>query len=386
MLPLQPHPTAEPIPYAGWAFKAAVELDRACPGFLAATYYFSPAKRQAAFLTMAALRWEQPEAIAERLGRLDPNICEPGTGPLAVIARAVITLPAKRIVSAVLGLERLPNGLMGTLSRLGPDPLGVSHYSYCDLVRTFASDTPIDRARTKVLMQISGPVSHSIVAVTRTLDPILLHPNVVMTTHGTIEAIALNRALAFIRERCSTANERNLRESIRVYGPNRKMKPWVQNWIRQAADRMPWPSPVEDDPAFIPLSTAAALIEAGKRLSLCLDTKIAEVALGRFFFMEYRPADAAESVVVELRRVSTGWLLEGCHSRANNSVASTTAAMIRQKLMEHGVITYKRLSGDGLADVARLLGVWAFAEIEGEEFDPEPALEALETGGLEDSL
>jgi hypothetical protein len=270
---------------------------------------------------------------------------------------------------------------MGTLARLGPDPLGPSHQAYCDLIQIFTSHNPEDRARAKVLMQLNGPVGGAVVQVVRALDPVLLHPNVLSAIRTVPDAIALNHALAFIRARCSKATDEYLRASIKTYGSHRKMTGWVRIWVRQA-DKMPWPSPVpEDDPSFVSLSTANALIEAGERLSLCLETKVPEVALGRYYYLEYRPEDGDESAVIELRRVSTGWLYEGCHGPKNSPVPTSTAAAIRQKLLSHGVTIYERASGKGLGDVARFFSIWDFHGRDG-DFDLLTDLEELETETL----
>jgi hypothetical protein len=381
LIPFQTQSKPQPMPFSGWAFEKSIELDWVCPNFLATTYNSRPAKRQAVFLTLAALQWENIEALAERLGSAAPTVRDPGLEPLAEIARALIVLPAKAIVSAVLGSAILPNGLMGTLARLGPDPLGPSHQAYRDLIDIFTNQTLEDRARAKVLMQLNGPVGGAVVQVVRALDPVLLHPNVLSAIHTVPDAIALNHALAFIRARCSKATDEYLRASIKTYGSHRKMTGWVRLWVRQA-DLMPWPSPIpEDDTAFVPLSTASALIEAGERLSLCLETKIPEVALGRYYYLEYRPEDSEESAVIELRRVSSGWVLEGSHGPKNRPVPPSTAATIRQKLLSHGVLIYDRASGEGLGEVARLFNIWDFDRRDG-DFDLLTDLEELETEAL----
>ncbi len=156
LITLASHRNVRPRPYNGWALDAAVMLDCACPSLLTASFYFRGSKRQAFFLALAALSWEDTNQLAERLGRSAPDVWSPGLDRLAVIARALIVLPPRQIVQAVLGVDVLPPGLMGSLMQLGDDPIGTTAASFKHLVDVFSTQTLARRARRAALVSAAA--------------------------------------------------------------------------------------------------------------------------------------------------------------------------------------------------------------------------------------
>ena len=60
-----------PKTYSGWALDRAIILDRACPGLLASTLYFGPARRQAAFLELLPIMLDRMRRIQLQRGSCD---------------------------------------------------------------------------------------------------------------------------------------------------------------------------------------------------------------------------------------------------------------------------------------------------------------------------
>jgi hypothetical protein len=111
------------------------------------------------------------------------------------------------------------------------------------------------------------------------------------------------------------------------------------------------------DHTFTPLTSAEAIRAKALQYQNCLRTELGEVALGRKYFLEYRPAPA----IVELTALSEGrWAcLDGIYGPKNASLDLGTKRLIRRKLQASGVLVYARhAEANRWNSLARLLGVY----------------------------
>src|ERR1700712_2701958 len=114
-------PMQQPRPFNGFYLQTACKLDAACPGYLNRILHASSLKRSVQFAAYLEIDFSQPEMMATRLRSLAPSVCDSSLDPVAQIARALIQLTPRTILKGLYG--SLPDGLLGLMSRIGPDPL-----------------------------------------------------------------------------------------------------------------------------------------------------------------------------------------------------------------------------------------------------------------------
>ncbi|ACK85536.1 hypothetical protein Mchl_4762 [Methylorubrum extorquens CM4] len=358
-------------------------LDCACSGLLASTLYFGPTRRQAVFLVMASIDWLGQAEIACRLQRAIEGTVAPGQSDAAVIGRAILLLRRPRdLVRALFG--SVPDGLVGALQRLGHDPVGGPE-TYQELQRLFFSSAAADRRRVKVLGQMAGSLLGAQIEIVSLLDPVLLNPTFVSNVYETKQVAELNAALAYVRARCSGATDDAVGSSLSRLKPGDHRSTLYKWWIHRF-DRLPRTLDTKGDPTLVILGSAEALSDAGRRYANCLKSKVGEVYVGNYVYIEYRPAAPEPGAIAELRVTTQGFLLEGLYARKNCKVRPERAAAVRRKLAACGVALYDHAPDeqDIVAAAAQVLNYYNFAEPDntgwGVEFDEPPAndLEELE--------
>ncbi|MEE7458053.1 hypothetical protein MPAR168_20150 [Methylorubrum populi] len=370
--------------YSGWALDRAIILDCACPGLLASTLYFGAARRQAVFLVLASFDWFGQAEIARRLRHVAEDTDAPGNSDPTVIGRAILLLRRPRDLVRVL-FGTVPDGLLGAMQRLGHDPVGVPE-TYRELQRLFFSTAALDRHRVKVLAQMSGSLVGAQIEIVSLLDPMLLHPAFVSNVYETKQVAELNAALAYVRARCSSATDDAVRLSLARLKPGDHRSTMYKWWIHRF-DRLPRTLNTRGDPSLGVLGSAEALSDAGRRYANCLKSKVGEVYVGNYVYIEYRPAAPEPGVIAELRVTTQGFLLEALYARKNYRVRPERAATVRRKLAACGVALYDHAPDDRnlVAAAAQVLNQYNFAEPDntgwGVEFDEPPAndLEELVT-------
>ncbi len=141
-----------------WALDAAIDIECETPSFLASTFYFGPAKRQATFSLLSDLHLgTSAEELASRFRAAAPSVGSTKLSAKAQIGRALVVLRPKAILDC-LRSESSPDGLLGVLTRLGVDVAGPPE-RYRELRRVFASRDLLDRKRARVLSQIEGDLT-----------------------------------------------------------------------------------------------------------------------------------------------------------------------------------------------------------------------------------
>ncbi|MGF3027377.1 hypothetical protein ACQVP2_31785 [Methylobacterium aquaticum] len=322
------------------------------------------------FLAYAEIEAGDAAAFANRLGVAEASSAIGNAdADEAVIGRVLAVLKPREIVEAIFKVA--PDGFLGLLRRLGPDPLP-DPALYRELHRLFASRDPADRARVLVLRQSPGTISHTQIAIVLALDPVLLHPRFVRKIESLKEARDLNAALGYVRAHCSAATDEAIRQSVSSFPEKKIIEAFLRGWARRF-DRLPFPLVVHD-PSLIVLDTGAALVDAGRRYDNCLATKVPEVLVGRNLYIEIKTG-TNRSLIAELRRTSRFWVLQMLYQRGNGRVPRDLAAAVRSKLATHGIAIYDRPSTSvaGLDAAAKMLDIYDWRLSDVSEFDtPEP--------------
>ncbi|MGH1570880.1 hypothetical protein ACRAWG_09655 [Methylobacterium sp. P31] len=347
--------------FSQWVLDLSIDLDFACPGFIAATLRFGIQRRQAFFLVLTTVRERGVNEVARRLRHREfaPEFRD--LEDVALLGRAVVHLRRPRdLVRAVFGGS--PDGLLGALARLGPDPIEPEQYR--ELARLFFSSDPADRRRAKVLGQIEGSLVGAHIEVVNLLDPVLLHPAMVKLLRDEEQVAQLHLAFAYVRAHCSRASDDAIRASLGRLKPDGRWSDLIRAWAARF-DILPCSLDTGGDPTLNVLGSAAALADAGRRYKNCLATKIHEVLIGSLLFVEYLPEALGQpGLICELRRTTQGYHLEGLFARENRRVRADRACIVRGRLAACGVAILDHGPGEWsvLNATANALGIVDFDE------------------------
>jgi hypothetical protein len=294
------------------------------------------------------------------------------TTSTTILSEAVLRLRRPHdLVRAVLAGP--PVGLLGTLARLGDDPIGEPR-TYYELARLFLSRDPADRRRAKILGQISGGLVGPQVEIVGKLDPVLLHPALVAKLDDLVQVEELHIALAYARAYCSWATDDAIRASLGRLRQSESYVTLIKSWASRF-DRLPHGLDTRGDPNLVVLASAAMMTAAGRKYRNCLKTRISESFLGSTVFVEFRPSDARElGAIAVLRRTNTGFILEAMYAAENRRVRADRADLIRRKLMACGVAVYAHAPDDPaiVRSVARMLGQWALGDPDNDGWGGDP--------------
>jgi len=348
-------------PFSGWALQRLAEIDRDCPGLLAASMRFGAQRRQAVFLVLALAELLGLDEVVHHLRSAEGMQDFTSANSSAILGEAILRLRRPRdLVRTVLAG---PVGLLGALARLGDDPIGEPR-AYYELARLHLSGDPADRRRVKVLGQISGNLVGAQIEIVSALDPVLLHPALVGCLTELRQVQELNSAMTYIRERCSGATNDAISASLKRMKPGGHRADLVKFWAARF-DRPPVELDLRGDPALIVLDCPAKLADAGRRYKNCLAARINEVFLGAFVYVEIRFGCGGEpGAIAELRHTDRGFVLEGLYAADNRRVPTDRAQIAREKLAAYGVALLAHAPGERepVIAAARLLNEHALAE------------------------
>lgn len=359
-MPLDPNQPNQQIfdrttrPYSGWALDSAIQIDAVMPSFLASSYRWGALRRQVLFLLLAQLGNTD---LADRITSGGVGESELGNDPLARIGSAISSSRPQHLLKSLLGA--VPEGLIGTLRRLGHEPAERSR-CYATLLEIYQSNDPCDRLRVRLLGQTTGALKPGQIAALSVLDPVLLHPQVLSRVKSLSEAQSINNAVTFVRDRCSTANSAALRQSLDHLEDKHKLSSWLRRWAERCDGLAVETAMFGSDPTLHVLGSGAALINAGRRYRNCLRSKIGETVTGRFAYLEYCPEPGMPGAIAELRRTNHGYVLDGLYARSNGHLTREVAAALRDRLARCGVSIRCHVPGneEQLAATAKLLGIY----------------------------
>ena len=317
-------------PLSGWLLSTLVALEEDCGGTLLFAYKAGPLWRNAVAVAVATGSLDHhPETFLLRAhGEVDESRDAPSLR--AQFATAIQNMKPQHIVEAALDV--LPPSLCGSLKKIGNEPLTTAE-AYKRLVDLLGSTNAEDRARRRVLEQVNERLTDNLLQVIETVDRAVLTPTVVTRIHDAGEAHRLNARLRAIRQLCSTANDRSLRESADAMGSNFNAGSFARSWLARADRLEALGLPIDDAPDVVRINPAKAE-DWGRRFRNCVSSYSHEMAAGAsaFFVIE------ALSVIVVLRLTDAGWMLVGVHTHGNGPVARAVVEAVKDRLSGLGVL------------------------------------------------
>jgi hypothetical protein len=322
---LRPEKTTYFHSFGGWALQTAATLDKnGCRGLVADLTTASILKRQSAFAVLATVDLDNPRPFLNRLGM--------GQGG---VGEAIRTRFAKDLIYAAFGTSA-PGGFLRALQRIGHKPLEKPHL-YRRLFEIFTNETEKQKAHA---LRFCGPIDAARIEIVDVLDPVLIHPEVLKRTRNVAKAQEANDLIRFLKEVCSSATDEALVAGLSIALQTGDLDEFAQGWMEKADQLPPPPFPSQD--GVIALTSAAAMIETGKSMNNCLDTKVAEVALGLayFYWAEVAISDEVSiPVVVELQPMSNGtYAVSEIHGRGNRPVAHEVKVAVAKRLLDMGAV------------------------------------------------
>jgi hypothetical protein len=342
--------TFQPRPASGWILNALVACDEAYPGTLRRFFTaISPLRRQAVALALSELDLDRPQALADRLGGMSDCQDQVGRHPLATIAHIILH---RRIREIIRALHPTAVGLIGTLGKLGFDPLGVTDYRLLTDLHT----QPKHRSRALLLRHATKIPRRAIPILMALEAPYICLP--LLKRLGSVEQVSdFQRSIELIKRVVPDVTDEELVASLQALKPDIGLGNWVQRWLLRSTTF--WISPpITDDAELVSLHSAAAMHDASRRFQNCLSGKIGFCALGRTLYLEYLPKPA----IIELQVLDRGYLLETLYGPQNATVDPQTTSAIVRKLKAAGVLVPARLAQAARYNpVARLASILDFS-------------------------
>ena len=314
-----PFTTLQPRPVSGWPLRTLCDLDTASPHFLGHVLTASELKRQCVFAAVAEME-HNARTLSGALGAASGVQCR---NPLAEAAQSLVLLKPAQVLRAIY--KSVPDALLGTLKRVGPDPFNRPRL-YRDLFHLFAQ--PEEHERADLIRNASGKLTEERLEVALALDPALLHQRAFEHVLDLHDAEQVNAAVRLIRATVSSATTSELRHSVSVLPQGVELSAWSASWLRKL-DRPLAAPPIPSNPDLIVLGVSD-LRAASMQLRNCLKERTLHVACGRDCYVI---STASPGAVAELRRTSDGrWVLFDIWGPCNERPDQGVADEMRRKL------------------------------------------------------
>lgn len=274
-------------------------------------------------------------ALANRLARVvSPSGVDDAEADRAVIGRALAVLRPREIVEAVF--ETVPDGVLGLLARLGPDPLP-DPTLYRMAFNLYAD--PQCRRRAALLRQVEGRVSPAQVVAAARLPELLLRKTVLDKIHDPpVQLASLTAFVDYIRVVCE-ADDAAIAHSLNDLRPGmsgQDLKAWAQAWMaRQIRLHAPPPIPTED--AAFSLILGKDLTRLGREYRVCLGERLAEAFLGSLVHYLWKGAPGGPAIIALSPLTGGGWFVEEARRPRNRRLSRVAMQALEFALSKYGI-------------------------------------------------
>lgn len=323
---------------SGWVLEDLCRLDALHPGFLRRATEARPAWRHAVALAIANGLFDHADRF---LARCVPDDLSALSWPeiLTRTAAAIMEMKPAEIVEASFG--SCPDGLAGSLSKLGFDP-NLDREALLALHAVFAD--PQHTRRRKVIEQLKV-LDQGLFEAAMITDLALITPKTIGRLRHGRAAEAFNSAVAILRRHVSTATDTALAKSLADIGPETSVRDWARTWLARADVNLPSPPWLGGD-GLILLRNGELLATAGRRTKTCIETRINLVVAGQAAY--YLEPEAG--VIACVIRTEKDWLACQVIGFRNGRVPKPVRDRVLGILERNGVPVFRPIEDvDGIA-------------------------------------
>ena len=374
----------EAHPIIGWPLKPLTLLDRqGARGSLADLATAGLLSRQAAFVVLACVDLGDPRRFLAAL-----NIITTGA---AGVGEALRTRSARDLIGATFAVSggAVPAGYLRALLRISEGreaELGRHAFAepeaYRRLWQIFTTEPHGPKA---VALRYCGRIGAGTLVAVDTLDPVLLHPEILRHIDTTERTAKANALLRLMRTAVSGATDQTLTQALQASLAKGSMLESFARRVIEQADVFP-PPPLPPSADITPLTSASALISFGKEMGNCAGTKIGEVLLGLSYLYraEHRAQDGTWTpLAIELAPLSSGqWMVREIKGVKNRSPTKQALRAILGQLHALGAVSLGSAVSEPTRSLSSLLGVYRWDALElalMETDEPSPADDPSET-------
>ena len=227
-------------------------------------------------------------------------------------------------------------------------------------------------------LRYCGRIGVGTLTAVDTLDPVLLHPEILRHIDTAERTAKANAVLRLMRTAVSGATDQTLTQALQASLAKGSMLESFARRVIEQADVFPLP-PLPPSADITPLTSASALISFGKEMGNCAGTKIGEVLLGLSYLYraEYRGEDGTLALLaIELAPLSSGqWMVKEIKGVKNRSPTKQALRAILGRLHALGAVSLGSAGSERTRSLSNLLGVYRWDALE-------PTLMPLSTSSL----
>jgi hypothetical protein len=340
---------------AGWALDHVSCLDQEYPGFLRYMLGASGLRRQGIFFALAQAEGANLDWLVTALSVVAREKAPAFLSPIGALGFYLCSLRVRRIIQAIHC--KCPQGLVGTLAKVGENPLPKEKYA--SVFRVL--NDPAEQARGD-LLRSEPKVTASLLDVIERLPPHLLHPGVLGMCSRPAVIARVDAAVAVAGALNPEVKKAEIIVSLTDMA-DKGLVGFIEHWIERSERLVATVPPVRSDRLRC-LETAAALRDASKRYRNCLKHKIGEVALDHALFFELVADDPHKGAIAEVTPLSCGkFLLAGIHGYANGKPPKEAVIAILDDFASAGVLFPSWVHQDDTRyNVRQTLRLWEFRD------------------------
>ena len=303
----------------GWATSRLIHHDGLAPGVIRRLLASGPMRRQAVFLVLGS------EVVHERHLQIVGGEPSQEEG----CHRAEVLRDGRAGEMVVLAIDRVPEGLLGALERVGLMPLRDPRL-YGRLCEVYLRH---DQGHVAEALRHVGEITSTMLRLIDILPAELLCSATLRRLESPSEAEEFIEAVALAKAVNSRATDEVIREMLGRLPEGGQLTTVVSRLIRRADVDLGQPMLADNEVA--PIRTVSELILTGRKMKNCLgaDPKIVSAIQGRRAYALFRG-----DVVLEFAPLTSGgWLYLECHGYGNTPVGEDVEEQARAKVLASGV-------------------------------------------------
>jgi len=340
---------------AGWALDQVSCLDQEYPGFLRYMLGASVLRRQGIFFALAQAEDANLDWLVTALSFVAREKAPAFLTANGALGFYLFSLRVRLIIQAIHC--KCPQGLVGTLAKVGENPLPKEKYA--SIFRVL--NDPSEQARGH-LLRSEPKVTASLLDVIERLPPHLLHPGVLGMCSRPAVIARVEAAVSVAGALNPEVKKAEIIASLTDMA-DKGLVGFLEHWLDQS-ERLVTNVPRVRSDRLRCLETAAALRDASKRYRNCLKHKVGEVALDHALFFELVNDDPNKGAIAEVTPLSSGmFMLSGIHGYANGRPSKEAVIAIREEMVRAGVLLPAWTEQDDHRfTVRQVLRLWEFQD------------------------